>query len=458
MNIGQQIINDLRSDPDRVAIVNFRSGRKIRAGELVECAESLAQKLAPQLPKKKSVVAVSMPNSEEYVATVLALWSLNHAVMPLPSTLAESEIERIVARGPAIALFRSGAAGLSQLKAEARMDFPTDDLAFIRFTSGTTEDARGVLISHGAISARAKSFALALDLAPGKSVLWHLDMSYHFTTSIAAFLLNRCTLHLGSVLLPAKFAEWIGENKIDYFFSLPFFYEQLAQFKIAVNFPPQTKLFVTGQSIAKETLIFCKQHYGKAVRRMYGIIEVGIPVINGDSEDPSILGKLVSPYEIKIEADDAIQFRGPGTFSGYLTGENFEYRPFSGDWFNTGDLGKALPNGEIQLLGRRKEMIVSSIHKFFPSEVESVLKSHPGVRDAAIFLMTDGKSERLSAIFVSDTGQSADALIAYLRNHIEHAKVPEKFRRVRAVPRTASGKVSRNPEALMRAFREGSDS
>lgn len=424
-----------------MALVNFRSGLSTTAQDLAARVEDIAQSLQKHLPPDKSVVAVSMPNGEEYVATVLALWILDHVVMPLPTTLSEAEIEKTVRNGPAIALLRSGLA--LSYRQKKFPEFSLDGLAFVRFTSGTTENARGVLIAHDAILARAESFARALDLSEGKSVLWHLDMSYHFTTSIAAFLLKGCILHLGSVLLPARFAEWMTAQSVDYFFSLPFFYDQLAQHEVPVQFRGDTRLYVTGQTIDPGTLKVCRALYNRPIHRMYGIIEIGIPVLGGDSDDPKVLGELVSPYEMKIDANEAISFRGPGNFRGYLVGEKFKHQPYTDPWFNTGDLGE-FENGALKLKGRAKEILISSAHKFFPSEVENVLRRVAGIEDAVVFL----KEGRLIAMYEGPAALDPAHLTRFLREHVEHAKVPERFVHVPRIPRTMSGKIVRNSAQL----------
>lgn len=454
MNVFPLIAEKLRSCPQATAIVNFRSLRRTTAEALLSATEDLAQRLRPLLPGEKSIVIICLPNGEDCIATVLALWKLGHAVMPLPTALTNAEIEHVLLNGPAATMIHSplkeiqigettdlGHNVFRRFKADPAPNFPTTELAFVRFTSGTTDQAKGVLISHEAVAQRARSFGAALGLKDGQSVLWHLDMSYHFTTSIVAFLLHSCAIHIGNILLPSRFADWLKENAVDYFFSLPFFYSELMQYNGVLR--GDAKLYVTGQSIDANTLLRFREKYRRAIRRMYGIIEVGIPVLDGEDDDPGHLGRLISPYQIQFREDGGMLFKGPGSFYGYLMGPHFDYVPFTDEWFDTGDLGRRDANGEIHLVGRAKEIISLPGIKFFPSEVEGVLNSLTGVRASAVFQ----SGNTLTAVFESDREISENEFLSHLRRFLEMGKIPTEFRRVEKVPRTTSGKISRKGSA-----------
>lgn len=442
MNIFAGISAALDKNSGRVAVHNFRSGKRLTGGELLASCDALAARLKPLLPAKKSVIAVCLPNGEEYLTTVLALWKLGHVIMPLPVSVAPADLERSVKDGPAAALVQQMSADIAVTlkKAAADPSFPLDDLAFVRFTSGTTDQAKGVLISHTAIAARAKSFGEALGLVPGANVFWHLDMAYHFTTSITAFLLNSCTIQLGNVLLPARFADWISEERVDYFFSLPYFFEQLAGRNEPLKPLAKARFFATGQPLAAAAAARFRQKHGFSIARMYGVIEAGIPALGGEGDDPNVIGPVVPPYQIRISSGGEISVNGPGLYSGYLMGPDYSYVPREEDWFPTGDLGQVTAAGELVINGRSKEVIHLPGQKFFPAKVEEALNLLPGVRGSAVMLAGSGQ---LTAQYESDADIPAEILAGHLLRHLEHAQVPEIFVRVDKLARTASGKLTR---------------
>lgn len=460
MNVFVEITKSLQARPNPSALVNFRSRRTLTSHDLLDAVDTLAKRLSSHLPDEKSVVGICLPNGEDTIIAVLALWQLGHAAMPLPMTLPVTEIENIMARGPAAFLIYSPLKDLGphvflppyalrRFREERPHSFPIDDLAFVRFTSGTTEQARAVLISHQAILARAESFSHALGLKPGMTVLWHLDMSYHFTTSIVSFLKHGCTIHLGSTLLPDTFARWMSDHRVDLFFSLPFFYEQLAQMKTGLSIE-QTQLFVTGQSIDSDTALLFRQHHGRSIQRMYGVIEAGIPALLGKSDDPRVIGPIARPFEIRIGSPTAdgkgqIEIKSPGSFSGYLTGDDYQYEKFDGGWFNTGDLGYLNEENELVLVGRTKELILLHGHKFFPSEIESAVNSMPGVTASAAFMA--GDPPVLKVAYASEREIPSSEIKERLRQSLEHAKIPDEFIWVLKIPTTHSGKILRHPSA-----------
>lgn len=455
MNIFFEIEAHLQSRKTQVALRNFRTGNAYSGQQLLDLVDNLSRSLENHLPKEKCVVALSLANSEISLASVLAIWKLGHIAMPLPHSVPHAELKHILQRGPASALLLKsgpltaesipltiGRLRLALFPKTSEFLFPTEDLAFIRFTSGTTDTARGVLISHSAIFHRAQSFANALELKPGKSVFWHLDMAYHFTTSISAFLLSGCEIHLGHSLLPLQFSNWIEQQSVNYFFSLPYFFESLNRLTQPLLLKNETQLFVTGLSLQESVWKDFLKLHGQPIHRMYGVIEIGIPVLGASGEDVQVLGRLVHPYEVKL-IDGVINLRGPGTFCGYLSGPNFHFQSFDQDWFNTGDLGEWTNEGELAFRGRTKELLLLGQFKMFPFEIENFLNQFPGVRASCAYI--EGTS--LAASYEADTEICPEDLKDHLRQHLELGKIPEVFHHVVSIPRTPSGKILRRRES-----------
>ena len=97
------------------------------------------------------------------------------------------------------------------------------------------------------------------------------------------------------------------------------------------------------------------------------------------------VGKPIAGVEVKIAPDGEILVRGDNVTSGYFQHPEETARAFEDGWFHTGDIGELKSNGELSILGRKKEMIVTPEGlNVFPEDVESVLKQQPGVRDAAV--------------------------------------------------------------------------
>lgn len=117
-------------------------------------------------------------------------------------------------------------------------------------------------------------------------------------------------------------------------------------------------------------------------------------------------------------------------------------------WFDTGDLGHIDEDGYLFIIGRSKEMISVAGMKFFPQEVETVLESHPDVKEACVFAAPQAQTGEVARARVVLKNGNLDegvtpALIAHCAAHLASYKVPEQILLVNVLPRTASGKLIR---------------
>jgi len=119
------------------------------------------------------------------------------------------------------------------------------------------------------------------------------------------------------------------------------------------------------------------------------------------------VGKPIGGVEVKIAPDGEILVRGDNVTSGYFERPEETARAFADGWFHTGDIGELKGNGELSILGRKKEMIVTPEGlNVFPEDVESVLKQQPGVRDAAVI-----GTGRVQAVLILDNGAEASEIV-----------------------------------------------
>jgi long-chain acyl-CoA synthetase len=119
------------------------------------------------------------------------------------------------------------------------------------------------------------------------------------------------------------------------------------------------------------------------------------------------VGKPIAGVEVKIAPDGEILVRGENVTSGYFGHPEETARAFEDGWFHTGDIGELKENGELTILGRKKEMIVTPEGlNVFPGDVEGVLKQQPGVHDAAVV-----GTDRVHAVLILDNGANADDIV-----------------------------------------------
>jgi len=159
-------------------------------------------------------------------------------------------------------------------------------------------------------------------------------------------------------------------------------------------------------------------------------------------------GPPLPGVELRISDDDGIQLRGPTLFSGYLPAS--DRSTFLDDgWFPTGDRGRLDEAGNLHVLGRRTDRIVTGGENVDPVEVEQALESLPGVVQASVFGVPDEKWGEVVCAAVVAVGPTPElaAAVAELRGRLAPFKLPRRIARLDALPLNATGKVDRRETA-----------
>ena len=189
----------------------------------------------------------------------------------------------------------------------------------------------------------------------------------------------------------------------------------------------------------------------------YGIIEVGLPIMNiaEAAEHPEAIGRPVPGFEAKI-VDETMKpvaegetgqlaLRGPGMFSGYLNPPRSRAEVLHDGWFLTGDLAHRDNGGRIVLDGRTSSVIHVAGHKVFPEEVAAVLDQHPAVLRSRVFARPHPQmGEAIYAEVQLRNGSSpatSEDILAFCRRQLSSHKVPTALEFVAEINTTSSGKV-----------------
>lgn len=116
-------------------------------------------------------------------------------------------------------------------------------------------------------------------------------------------------------------------------------------------------------------------------------------------------------------------------------------------WFHTGDLGQQAADGSYTIVGRAKDMVISGGENIYSAEVENALATHPAMAECAVLGLPDARwGEVLAAVLVlhAHTRVTDDELTAFLAQRVARYKLPRRYVRVAALPRTALGKVQKS--------------
>ena len=328
----------------------------------------------------------------------------------------------------------------------------SEDMAEIVFTSGTTGEPKGVVITHRNLTASLRP--LEEQLAPYRKYLLPfaplrimslLPMSHLFGQAVSLFLspLIPASVVFVSSLSAQEITRQIRARRVCALVSVPKILEVLREFVIhripeAADASHASKAwplrwwrfravhrmfgwkfccFIVGGAPLPSDLEQFWANLGFLVVQGYGLTETA-PIISFSHPFHvcrGTAGKPMAGVDIKIAEDGEVLVRGDNVTRGYFQSPEQTAAAFEDGWFHTGDVGEFDAEGHLIIRGRKKEMIVTPEGlKVFPEDVESVLNHVAGVRDSAVI----GK-DRVHAVLVLEADTSPDEVVRKANERLE---------------------------------------
>lgn len=326
--------------------------------------------------------------------------------------------------------------------------------AAIIYTSGTTSNPRGAILSHEALVAGWSMVARRWGL-DDRSRFWAPVPLFHIAAIgplIGAFSLGGCFIS-ASHFEPAQALLQIEQERATMLYPCyppitkamiahaDFSTRDFSSVKTWVNVAPPETLRAMAGALPNARLL-----------TTYGGTEGGPVSLHSPDDDAelrfSTCGAPMPGADIRILDPDTraelpvgrageIVYRGYQTFSGYHGAPEKSAASFENGWFRTGDLGALDDNGHLSFLGRIKEMLKVGGENVSPSEVEAFLETHPSVKLAQVVGVPDARLTEVVAAFVElreNQRLSADDIIRFCKGKIASFKIPQFVRIVDAWP------------------------
>ena len=479
MNVFDNFKDRVEQQPHHPAIIGA-SDKVLTYSQLLEKIELKAVLLQKAGIQKGSCLGIHLTNSPEYIIMTYAGWKLGACIVPIAYEMTSEEklqlcsiiaLDAVVARNKDSKLFDrvrinkdiNCDSGLSIIPVRKNRQHPEGfhkiNPAFLRFTSGTTGRAKGVVISHESINERIHAANCVLNISPDDRVLWLLSMAYHFTVSIVSYLSFGATMVLSAGFLGEIIIKAIQSAKCTIIYASPTHY-QLMNNAGAADLSSLRLAISTTSGLASEIADRFCQLFHVPLSQAYGIIEVGLPFINIDNpaKKSRSVARILPDYKALLEESGMgenlkmIKLQGKGLFDAYYEPWSLRAECLKDGWFETGDFGIIDDEGFLFITGRSKEMINLAGMKFFPHEVEEILEKHPSVKEAYVFPHIKGPFEEVpyaNVVIMENAihtpkekleGEIAEHCALYLSQH----KIPQKFIFVDKLARTASGKLIRH--------------
>jgi len=345
------------------------------------------------------------------------------------------------------------------------VDTNPDTVVYLAFTSGTTGTPKGVMHSANTLLANARAMVEDWHHDSSTVLLSLSPLSHHIATvAIAQALAAGMELVVNSQPTRMKPLDWIVETGATYVMGVPTHaMDILAEMRRrGLDRLGNVKTFYMAGSVIPREVAQAFLDRGITPQNVYGMSENSSHQYTLPSDTPETIvatcGRACAAYEIKlwdqenpdIEAPPGqvgeIGGRGACLTLGYFDNQRATEDSFNrGGWFMSGDLGRFDPNGNLEIVGRKKDLIIRGGHNIHPARIEELAMRHKSVARCAAFAVLDerlGEKVCLSVIYHEGEDAEADAMLAHLNAEgLSRYDMPEYFIRMDAYPLTASGKI-----------------
>lgn len=475
-----------RATPDATAVIIGE--QQWRYAELEQMATAVARRLSAQIAPGERIAAL-LPSSLPYVIFIHAVARLGAVLVPLNTRLTGHELSqqirlaecRLLLYAPELAAVTHDLRhdGLALLPADAlwygdhkggallspRMD-PHAVQAII-FTSGTTGQPKGARLTFANHFASATASAFRLGVIPQDRWLCCLPL-YH--VGGLAIVLRSC-LYGTAVVLHDGFDEAaisasLDEQEITLISLVPTMVWRLLAHRNGRLWPSSLRHVLVGGAAATPALVQACLDQSIPLSTTYGLTEAASQVATMTPEEvrrkPGAVGRplLFNAVEIVDEKgrpvpagrEGEIVVSGPIVMAGYEKDEAATAVALRDGRLHTGDIGYLDHDGDLWLLQRRSDLIVSGGENVYPAEVEGVLADHPAVTAVCVVGLPDTQwGQRVAAAVVLTQDVDSAELERYCRARLAGYKVPRAFVPLPELPLTASGKIARQAVAELLA-------
>lgn len=340
-----------------------------------------------------------------------------------------------------------------------------DRIVYLAFTSGTTGAPKGVMHSDNSLLANARAMVSDWGHGADTVLLTLSQLSHHIgTVALCQAMVGGFQLVLTDSNAQIDTIEWIKQTGASYVMGVPTHaIDMLAQLddRQESNLGKVSVFYMAGAPIPRETAERLLSMNIKP-QNVYGMTENGSHQYTLPSDDTATItgtcGKSCAAYEIALFSQDdhdkrvaqgeigQIGGRGAMRMLGYFGNQSATEKSFNSQgWFLSGDLGRFDDGGNLEIVGRIKDVIIRGGHNIFPAQIEDLAMRHPGVLKAAAVAVADDRlGERVCLIIVpaGAASPSGSELVDFLRESgLSKFDLPEFFLMERELPLGPTGKI-----------------
>jgi len=494
MNIAQLSLDNIEEFGEYTA--TLFDDRKITNVQQYEDACRFATVLIDQGIDKGDRVVVMMLNSPDVMSAFTATWKIGAVIIPVTPMWTAREVRyllddsgaEVVVTSPELApLLAEASEGIDTFKKilvigdsevprsenivdkiktakpyEPMFDAAPDDMAMLLYTSGTTGDPKGVMLTHENLCTSTEmAYKNAVGIEDVRSVS-SLPLSHIYGVIVMDMnlKLGSCTRILRGWDTRAVF-EAIQELKVNRLSVVP------TMLNYMLNYPERGQYDTSsleqvgsgGAAIPEAVRVEFEKEFDCDVKQGYGLSETAAVLSSYKKDEPYVVnsvGRPVPGVEACVMDNDnnvlaagdsgEICARGPHIMRGYLNKEAATKEAIIDGWLHTGDIGHMNDDGYIFITDRKKDLVIKGAENISPKEIEEGIYAHPAVSEAAVFGVPDEKfGENLVAAVVlkHDTTLTEPELLRHLVNYVTKFKIPARVVFLDELPKNPTGKIQK---------------
>jgi len=456
--------------------------------------------------KKGDRVCIYLDSSPEYLISYFAIWRIGAVAVPTNIVYQADELHHVVSDAgaraivtdlqgirvvaevrkntpalahvicvagpgeepgvPGLVLWSSFAPAPTSLRAA---NCAMDDLCHIQYTAGTTGKPKGAMLTHGNWMTALDAEREALRLRPDDVYLGIYPMGHVGLSWGLAVLRAGGTFVMMERFNPADYLALAERYRVTVLAGMPPVIHTLVHSGPGTEKALSTaRVIISGggqllpsvwEAFDKRFHIPVANSYGLSETIVIGSGTTTLPEYPALTRNYQSVGVAAGYTEVRIvDADDPekemaagetgeIALRGPSVAQGYWNLPEATAAVFRYDgWFLTGDIGYLDAEGILYITDRKKDMIIMSGWKIYPTEVENVIVQHPAVADVAVFGLPDerrGESPVAAVVLKAGATLTEQELESFCRTHLAGYKVPRKLLIVENLPRVHGWKLLR---------------
>ncbi len=473
MTLSEKFLQCCERFSGKTAIVD--EGGAISYGGLLKVTLGLTK----AFKRQDRSIGIYLPNSKEFVASYFALLFNGITPVIINPLLSPAQLSYIVKDSSLSTIITSSSfqdllCGLVRECVYADQIPPSavdpslkpynakdEDVTAIFYTSGTSANPKGVVLTHRNILATLEGCLPNFDFSEKDIILGAIPLfhTFAFTVTLAMPLLFGASVVYMTRFSGPKVLEQIEKERVTFLLAIPSMYRAVLRAAQSSTYDLSSlRLAVTGgEPVPMDLVNSFQKVFNIPLLEGYGLTEAS-PIVSVNTPRAYKFGTAGRPLpnlEVKIVSEDGqslptgkegeIWVRGPNIMKGYLNLPELTRETVTPDgWLKTGDYGRLDEEGFLKITGRKKELIIIGGENVAPAEIEDVISHHPKVFEVAVVGVPDkvrGEVPKAYVVTHIDNTLTEEELREYCQQHLPRYQVPRYFEFRKELPHGPTGKI-----------------